>query len=197
VFEYHPDQAKNILKQDPSGPCSFDDSKHLRPEVAVVLRASPLPGDAERLTGWSAGKKESWLKFVTSQLANIAVSPGSREVAGQPAPAPGVNLNLVDNPEAGAFQSVIHRAAAREQAAGGQVQSAQRHSCPHRVTQINHATPPHIAIRTSSSKGLSRARSDIRVLVPWTHLGLRPPSPVANSDRRGGSAYAGTIPPWR
>src|SRR4051812_37115440 len=34
----------NVLSNDPSGPDFGHDAQHLRPEVAVICRAAPLPG---------------------------------------------------------------------------------------------------------------------------------------------------------
>jgi hypothetical protein len=45
--------ASNIFSNDPAGPDSFDNSKHFRPEVSVILIASPDPGKREGLAGIS------------------------------------------------------------------------------------------------------------------------------------------------
>jgi hypothetical protein len=45
--------ASNVLSNDPAGPDSFDNSKHLRPEVSVILIASSDPGKREGLAGIS------------------------------------------------------------------------------------------------------------------------------------------------
>jgi hypothetical protein len=42
--EFHSDEANNVFSNDPSGPLSFDDFKHCRPEMTVILRAQLLPG---------------------------------------------------------------------------------------------------------------------------------------------------------
>jgi len=53
--ERHADDPSNIFTNNPSGPEFLDNSKHFRPEVTVVLTASALPGNAERLAGEPAG----------------------------------------------------------------------------------------------------------------------------------------------
>ncbi len=53
IFEFHVDDSSNILSKHPSGPELPHDSKHLRPEVTVILLASALPGTTERLAGES------------------------------------------------------------------------------------------------------------------------------------------------
>jgi hypothetical protein len=45
--------ASNILSNDPAGPDSFDNPKHFRPEVSVILIASSDPGKREGLAGVS------------------------------------------------------------------------------------------------------------------------------------------------
>ena len=54
--ENHCGDATNILTNEPSGPDFVNASKHLRPEVAVILRASSLAGVTERLAGKTAGE---------------------------------------------------------------------------------------------------------------------------------------------
>jgi hypothetical protein len=51
------DDPSNILTNDPSGPRFAYDSEHFRPEIAVVVLASLLPGNTEWLAGESAGEK--------------------------------------------------------------------------------------------------------------------------------------------
>lgn len=58
--ELHADEASNVFTNDPSGPASFDNTKHLRPEVAVVFLALSLPGIAEGLTRKTSGDKVNW-----------------------------------------------------------------------------------------------------------------------------------------
>jgi hypothetical protein len=56
-FEFQVDDASNILTNDPSWPCLLYDSEHLRPEIAVIVLASSLPGITERLAGKSSCEK--------------------------------------------------------------------------------------------------------------------------------------------
>jgi len=52
--EFHRDDPRNVFTNDPSWLNLPYDSKHLRPEVAVISRASSQPGLAERLAWESA-----------------------------------------------------------------------------------------------------------------------------------------------
>jgi hypothetical protein len=47
----HREDSSNVLSHNPTGPDCVDAAEHIRPEVAVILRASPLPGVTERLAG--------------------------------------------------------------------------------------------------------------------------------------------------
>ena len=51
---HHREDSTNVLSHNPSGPDCVDALKHIRPEVAVILRASSLPGIAEGLAGKAA-----------------------------------------------------------------------------------------------------------------------------------------------
>jgi hypothetical protein len=54
LVECQADDSNNILTNNPSWPCLLYDSEHLRPEIAVIVLASPLPGITERLAGKSS-----------------------------------------------------------------------------------------------------------------------------------------------
>lgn len=51
AVEDHPDQAKHILSNDPSGPEFLHNAEHFRPEETVISLASTEPGLTKRLTG--------------------------------------------------------------------------------------------------------------------------------------------------
>jgi hypothetical protein len=57
LVECQADDSNNILTNDPSWLCLLYDSEHLRPEIAVIVLASPLPGVTEWLAGKSPSKK--------------------------------------------------------------------------------------------------------------------------------------------
>jgi hypothetical protein len=59
TVEFHRDDARHVLANDPSGPDSFNNGNHCRPEEAVISRACPLPGKTERLAGKSSREKRS------------------------------------------------------------------------------------------------------------------------------------------
>jgi hypothetical protein len=51
IIERQRDETSNVFANNPSGSCECNDAAHFRPEVAVVLFAFLLSGDAEGLTG--------------------------------------------------------------------------------------------------------------------------------------------------
>jgi hypothetical protein len=55
IVEFQIDDSSNVLANDPSGSEFFNNAQHLRPEVAVICRASALPGVREGLTGEAPG----------------------------------------------------------------------------------------------------------------------------------------------
>jgi hypothetical protein len=57
LVECQADDPNNILTNNPSWPCLLYDSEHLRPEIAVIVLASLLPGTTERLAGKSSCEK--------------------------------------------------------------------------------------------------------------------------------------------
>jgi hypothetical protein len=69
LVEFHADDSTNILSKHPSGPGLFDNSKHLRPEVAVIFFALSLPGVTERLAGEASGKQSC-----SSESGSVKVS---------------------------------------------------------------------------------------------------------------------------
>jgi hypothetical protein len=54
AVEFHIGEASNIFSNNISGDALLDDPKHFRPEVAVIILASALPG----LTEWLAQSRE-------------------------------------------------------------------------------------------------------------------------------------------
>lgn len=60
IVEPHRNVPSNIFSSDPSGPKFFGEAKHLRPEVAVICLASPLPGRREWLAGIAPANKVNW-----------------------------------------------------------------------------------------------------------------------------------------
>jgi hypothetical protein len=72
--EAQPDQPRNILSNDPSGPEFRHNSEHFRPEMAVILLASLLPGDTERLAGEPSANNVNWFEVVRSDFSHVSVS---------------------------------------------------------------------------------------------------------------------------
>jgi len=64
TVERHADDTRHILTQDPTGPKVSDDSKHLRPEVTVIRRASSLSGKTERLAGETTADEVNFLDTI-------------------------------------------------------------------------------------------------------------------------------------
>jgi hypothetical protein len=58
------DVPSNVLKQAPSGPFGGNKGSKERPEVAVIVRASPLPGATERLARVASANKVGARKLV-------------------------------------------------------------------------------------------------------------------------------------
>jgi hypothetical protein len=52
----HREDSTNIFSNDPSGSDLLNAAEHVRPEPAVIFRASSLPGITERLAGKSASE---------------------------------------------------------------------------------------------------------------------------------------------
>lgn len=57
LLEFHRDDARNVLSNDPSGLNLPYDSKHFRPECTVIICAELVPGDTVGLAGESAANK--------------------------------------------------------------------------------------------------------------------------------------------
>jgi hypothetical protein len=72
VIECHADEASNVLTTDPSGPDLLNNAQHLRPEVAVIRRASLLAGHAEGLAGESSGEE---INMITRPSVSVCTLP--------------------------------------------------------------------------------------------------------------------------
>lgn len=67
-------EAANILTEDPFGRNLPYNSKHLRPEVAVIFRASALAGTGERLTGKTSGDNVDWTDVISLEGADVSMN---------------------------------------------------------------------------------------------------------------------------
>jgi hypothetical protein len=90
--EPHADEASNVLSKHPSGPEFSHEPMHFRPEVAVIVRASALPGDAPGLAGESAADDVHRLNCIGGQLPHVLVDRHARPVLGEHAAAPRIDL---------------------------------------------------------------------------------------------------------
>lgn len=71
--ECHTDEARNIFTNDPTRSEFVNNSEHFRPEMAVISRASSLPGDTERLTGEPAANEIHWREDIFAHFSNVAM----------------------------------------------------------------------------------------------------------------------------
>jgi hypothetical protein len=78
LVEPHTCEASNIFANNPPRPQAADNPKHLRPQVALVTKASPLSGCRKRLTGKSARNEgdafmpRSFKKHLLCNLCNVS-----------------------------------------------------------------------------------------------------------------------------
>ncbi len=71
-------EATNVFTNDPSGMSFPYDAKHFRPEMAVILRASALPGCAEGLAGESSRENIGSCVFRSVECFDVAMDGGLR-----------------------------------------------------------------------------------------------------------------------
>jgi hypothetical protein len=89
LVEAHVDVSSNIFSNDPRGPDGSHEPMHFRPEMAVIFRASSLPGVGERLAGVSACDNiDNWavsgfFERVIGQRPDIVEDRHIRPVLGQ------------------------------------------------------------------------------------------------------------------
>jgi hypothetical protein len=77
----HADEASNVFANNPGRPNLSDNSKHLRPEVAVVCLAFSLSGCTEGLAGEAAGNNVNCSGVGPPvKLADVAVDVGMGKV---------------------------------------------------------------------------------------------------------------------
>ena len=91
--------SRNILCQDPVGLNLLYDSKHLRPEVAVIFLASSLPGSTERLAGEPAGNKGNCPVVLIGEVPDLSAPVDSRPVFFEYFEAVGISLDLSNSPK--------------------------------------------------------------------------------------------------
>ena len=84
----------NVLSHNVAGSARVNNARNLRPEVAVIRRASALPGDAERLAGVSGCEEvDSAAKRPGVEGAEVIVLGGVGPVPGEDGAAEGVDLD--------------------------------------------------------------------------------------------------------
>ena len=87
LVEAHRDEPSNIFSKHPSGPELVHEPKHLRPEMAVIFRASALPGNGERLAREASGNKVRWSNMGGRQRPHVVMTRHVGPVLRQHPPA--------------------------------------------------------------------------------------------------------------
>jgi hypothetical protein len=93
-------EARNVLKDDPFGVQELNNGKSRRPEPAVILRASALPGLTGWLTGCAPGAQVHGRKSCEVRGADVSEIGDAREPLGEKAAAPRVDFAEADGAEA-------------------------------------------------------------------------------------------------
>jgi hypothetical protein len=91
------DEATNVLNDDETGPHNAKDSSNFWPEVAVVCRASLLPGDRKGLTGDAPADKVNCTELVTAYLFQVADMNGVGPVMRQHFRAERIDLHMASH----------------------------------------------------------------------------------------------------
>lgn len=79
LFEYHAfapsNETANVLTDDPSGFEFPNNPKHVRPEMAVILRSFPSSGLGERLAGEASAKEVNLSQIIlfTFEFSDVAM----------------------------------------------------------------------------------------------------------------------------
>ena len=91
----HSGDSSNVLTNDPSGPDFANSAEHFRPEVTVVVPASPLSGIGERLAGESPGEYvDPSPPFGEVRLCDVFITYTIREPILQHGPPEGVDFTM-------------------------------------------------------------------------------------------------------
>ena len=103
TVQFHPDDSSNVFTNNPSGPQCGNNVEHCRPQVAVITRASSLPGQTVRLAGEAARDKVNSASAKSSKIGSLDVSKvwHSGEVVLEHSAAEGIDFAEADGFEAG------------------------------------------------------------------------------------------------
>lgn len=80
TVECHVDDASNVLSQDETRSCRVNNPVHCRPEVARIILAASLPGNAKWLAWEASGNKVDWAKLGSFERSDIVMLRYSRPV---------------------------------------------------------------------------------------------------------------------
>jgi hypothetical protein len=98
LIECHSDEVANVLTTDPIGLRRSDKSQHLRPEMAVICRATLPPRRTEGLTRETPGKEIR--RGRVDKGSDVAMNGHLREVLAQHLLAVRINLAVENGAEA-------------------------------------------------------------------------------------------------
>jgi len=74
--EFHRDDSSNVLSKDETGSRFTNNAAHLRPEMAVVLRASSEAGVGKRLAGKPASKQVNSVEVTSVEVSYVGYKDG-------------------------------------------------------------------------------------------------------------------------
>lgn len=117
VVECHSDEASNVFANDPSGSDLLNNSKHLMPEVAVVILALLLTGDAPRLARESAADEidaSEPSQSICIEAADVFEAGDLGPVLSEHGSAVGIDLAECNGSHACAFEAETESADAAE-----------------------------------------------------------------------------------
>jgi hypothetical protein len=115
IVEAHADVPSNVLSNDPRGPEFSHEPTKFRPEMAVILLASSLPGCGERLAWVSPANNVNCSNVRPFQFSNIFIARNIGPMFGKNLAGEFFNLAKSHRLKAaGAFKSKAEASDARE-----------------------------------------------------------------------------------
>jgi hypothetical protein len=118
ALEAHPvvNKASDIFANDPSTLYSFNNSQHFRPEISVILCASPLPGNGEGLARKTPADEVNSSKSICVDGSDVVIDRDVGPVLSQDGLAELVLLTKGNCPKrSGSFESKAEPANAAEE----------------------------------------------------------------------------------
>jgi hypothetical protein len=115
AVERHTDDPRHVLKKQPTGPDTLDNSEHIRPAVTVIRKAAALPGTRERLTGEAPADEIDVFELTAVHLPYVAVPDDERPVGRKHPLAILVDLHLAHARHTGTLKAKRKPSDTREQ----------------------------------------------------------------------------------